>query len=146
MTSSRNRSNRSLPSVDDDRHFPTSPALLFFPFEHTITHHRLDSYSAHAAILPLSPSATRTTIQADLSKCRLHTYTNTRSRPQRISHHQHKMSSRHSTPSITKWLQLKVYQVEVTFSVYMFTPLEKFTFCMFPPPPSSPPRSGLRPS
>lgn len=30
----------------------------------------------------------------------------------------------------SKWLQLKVYQVEVTFSVYMFTPLEKLFFCM----------------
>ncbi|KAH8909081.1 hypothetical protein BR93DRAFT_527587 [Coniochaeta sp. PMI_546] len=28
----------------------------------------------------------------------------------------------------SKWLQLKVYQVEVTFSVYMFTPLEKLFF------------------
>jgi hypothetical protein len=28
-----------------------------------------------------------------------------------------------------KWVQLKVYQIEVTFSVYMFTPAEKFIFC-----------------
>ncbi|KAL8371701.1 hypothetical protein RB595_001486 [Gaeumannomyces hyphopodioides] len=27
-----------------------------------------------------------------------------------------------------KWVQLKVYQVEVTYSVYMFTPAEKFIF------------------
>lgn len=31
--------------------------------------------------------------------------------------------------SLTKWLSLKIYQVEVTFSVYIFTPLEKFIFC-----------------
>lgn len=30
-----------------------------------------------------------------------------------------------------KWVQLKVYQVEVTYSVYMFTPAEKFIFCAF---------------
>ena len=29
----------------------------------------------------------------------------------------------------SKWLQLKVYQFEVTFSVYMFTPAEKLFFC-----------------
>ena len=34
----------------------------------------------------------------------------------------------------SKWLQLKVYQVEVTFSVYMFTPLEKLFFCKQKPP------------
>lgn len=39
------------------------------------------------------------------------------------------MSSTTSSPSIAKWLQLKIYQVEVTFSVYIFTPLEKFIFC-----------------
>ncbi|EJT74148.1 hypothetical protein GGTG_07994 [Gaeumannomyces tritici R3-111a-1] len=27
-----------------------------------------------------------------------------------------------------KWVQLKAYQVEVTYSVYMFTPAEKFIF------------------
>lgn len=31
--------------------------------------------------------------------------------------------------SFVKWLQLKIYQVEVTFSVYIFTPYEKFIFC-----------------
>lgn len=31
----------------------------------------------------------------------------------------------------TKWLQAKILQVEVTFSVYIFTPLEKFIFCTF---------------
>lgn len=31
--------------------------------------------------------------------------------------------------SFTKWLKLKIYQLEVTFSVYIFTPLEKFIFC-----------------
>src|SRR3954451_9023497 len=30
----------------------------------------------------------------------------------------------------SKWVQLKVYQVEVTYSVYIFTPAEKFVFCM----------------
>jgi hypothetical protein len=29
----------------------------------------------------------------------------------------------------SKWVQLKVYQVEVTYSVYIFTPAEKFVFC-----------------
>ncbi|TLS27694.1 hypothetical protein PpBr36_04457 [Pyricularia pennisetigena] len=27
-----------------------------------------------------------------------------------------------------KWAQLKIYQIEVTFSVYMFTPTERFIF------------------
>lgn len=44
-----------------------------------------------------------------------------------------------TTPSFTKWLQLKIYQVEVTFSVYIFTPLEKFIFCTFAPSPFPPP-------
>ncbi|KAF4449090.1 hypothetical protein F53441_7579 [Fusarium austroafricanum] len=30
--------------------------------------------------------------------------------------------------SFRKWLSLKQYQLEVTFSVYMFTPWEKFFF------------------
>ncbi|TDZ22543.1 hypothetical protein Cob_v004519 [Colletotrichum orbiculare MAFF 240422] len=30
--------------------------------------------------------------------------------------------------SFSKWLHLKQYQLEVTFSVYIFTPLEKFIF------------------
>lgn len=38
----------------------------------------------------------------------------------------------------SKWLQLKVYQVEVTFSVYMFTPLEKLFFCKPRSPVCSP--------
>jgi len=29
---------------------------------------------------------------------------------------------------IQKWLQLKQYQLELTYSVYMFTPWEKFAF------------------
>ncbi len=29
-----------------------------------------------------------------------------------------------------RWLALKQYQIEVTFGVYMFTPTEKFVFCM----------------
>jgi hypothetical protein len=38
-----------------------------------------------------------------------------------------------------RWLRLKQYQIEVTFGVYMFTPVEKFVFCKwssfsFPPP------------
>lgn len=38
-----------------------------------------------------------------------------------------------------KWLQLKQYQLELTYSVYMFTPWEKFTFCASPPLPIPPP-------
>ncbi|KAL1877613.1 hypothetical protein VTK73DRAFT_8437 [Phialemonium thermophilum] len=30
--------------------------------------------------------------------------------------------------SFSKWLKLKIYQIEVTFSVYIFTPVEKFIF------------------
>ncbi|KAK3378029.1 hypothetical protein B0H63DRAFT_233612 [Podospora didyma] len=30
--------------------------------------------------------------------------------------------------SFSKWLQLKIYQLEVTLSVYIFTPIEKFIF------------------
>ncbi|KAK3359198.1 hypothetical protein B0T25DRAFT_532250 [Lasiosphaeria hispida] len=30
--------------------------------------------------------------------------------------------------SFSKWIQLKIYQLEVTFSVYIFTPIEKFIF------------------
>lgn len=30
-----------------------------------------------------------------------------------------------------RWLRLKQYQIEVTFGVYMFTPVEKFIFCTF---------------
>lgn len=40
--------------------------------------------------------------------------------------------------SLVQWLQLKKYQLEVTFSVYIYTPLEKFIFCTCPDPPSSP--------
>ncbi|EFW99883.1 hypothetical protein CMQ_201 [Grosmannia clavigera kw1407] len=28
----------------------------------------------------------------------------------------------------SKWVQLKIYQTEVTYSVYIFTPAEKFVF------------------
>jgi len=31
--------------------------------------------------------------------------------------------------SFSKWLQLKIYQLEVTMSVYIYTPIEKFIFC-----------------
>lgn len=31
--------------------------------------------------------------------------------------------------SCRRWLGLKIYQFEVTFAVYMFTPWEKFAFC-----------------
>lgn len=34
--------------------------------------------------------------------------------------------------SLVQWLQLKKYQLEVTFSVYIYTPLEKFIFCASP--------------
>lgn len=30
-----------------------------------------------------------------------------------------------------RWLRLKQYQIEVTFGVYMFTPVEKFVFCKY---------------
>ncbi|GAB1315017.1 hypothetical protein MFIFM68171_05227 [Madurella fahalii] len=33
-----------------------------------------------------------------------------------------------SLESFSKWLQLKIYQLEVTMSVYIFTPIEKFVF------------------
>lgn len=29
----------------------------------------------------------------------------------------------------SKWIQLKIYQFEVTYSVYMLTPMEKFFVC-----------------
>lgn len=43
--------------------------------------------------------------------------------------------------SLVQWLQLKKYQLEVSFSVYIYTPLEKFIFCTspFPLPCLSPP-------
>jgi len=42
--------------------------------------------------------------------------------------------------SFSKWVQLKIYQLEVTLSVYMFTPNEKFIFCtlLLLPSPSTP--------
>lgn len=53
--------------------------------------------------------------------------------------------------TLLRWLQRKRYQYEVTFSLYMLTPTEKFIFSAFllkPPPPlfiatipSRPPRS-----
>ena len=36
------------------------------------------------------------------------------------------------TASIFRWLQLKRYQYELTFSLYMLTPTEKFVFSMLP--------------
>ncbi|PKS10828.1 hypothetical protein jhhlp_002585 [Lomentospora prolificans] len=33
--------------------------------------------------------------------------------------------------SFIKWLELKKYQLEVTFSVYIYTPIEKFIFWSF---------------
>ena len=50
-----------------------------------------------------------------------------------------------------RWLRLKQYQIEVTFGVYMFTPVEKFIFCTFPftplfllpPPPPFPPTQAV---
>ncbi|KAH8881509.1 hypothetical protein GQ53DRAFT_754329 [Thozetella sp. PMI_491] len=30
--------------------------------------------------------------------------------------------------AFSKWLQLKIYQFEVTLSIYIYTPLEKFVF------------------
>jgi hypothetical protein len=43
--------------------------------------------------------------------------------------------------SFSKWLQLKIYQIEVTFSVYIYTPIEKFIFCASPRSASSSPHS-----
>ena len=37
--------------------------------------------------------------------------------------------------SFGRWLNLKQYQFEVTFSVYMFTSLEKFVVCKSPRSP-----------
>lgn len=37
--------------------------------------------------------------------------------------------------SFSKWIQLKIYQLEITYSVYIFTPIEKFIFCTPPPLP-----------
>lgn len=54
------------------------------------------------------------------------------------------------TTTLLRWLQRKRYQYEVTFSLYMLTPTEKFIFSTsFPPslptPPSPPPlRNPLR--
>ena len=39
----------------------------------------------------------------------------------------------------SKWIQLKIYQFEVTYSVYMLTPMEKFFICMLLPVSSSSP-------
>ena len=35
--------------------------------------------------------------------------------------------------NLLRWLQRKRYQYEVTFSLYMLTPMEKFIFSTFPP-------------
>ena len=32
--------------------------------------------------------------------------------------------------SILRWMRLKIYQYEVTFSLYMLTPIEKLIFSM----------------
>lgn len=48
--------------------------------------------------------------------------------------------------AFSKWLKLKIYQLEVTMSVYIFTPIEKFIFCtsLFLPF-TSPPLPSLHP-
>lgn len=33
--------------------------------------------------------------------------------------------------SLVRWMRLKVYQYEVTFSLYMLTPIEKLIFSTF---------------
>jgi hypothetical protein len=33
--------------------------------------------------------------------------------------------------SLFRWMRLKIYQYEVTFSLYMLTPIEKFIFSTF---------------
>jgi len=46
--------------------------------------------------------------------------------------------------SLLRWFQRKRYQYEVTFSLYMLTPTEKFIFsecCFFPSPSAPPPTS-----
>jgi hypothetical protein len=48
---------------------------------------------------------------------------------QETAHHDNIMSA--LLERFSKWLQLKIYQIEVTFCVYIFTPAEKFIFCMF---------------
>lgn len=63
---------------------------------------------------------------------------------------QHKPKTQNPTATMSplekfsKWLQLKIYQLEVTFSVYIFTPLEKFIFCKPNLPFVSFPLSGRR--
>ena len=42
--------------------------------------------------------------------------------------------------AFSKWFKLKIYQLEVTMSVYIFTPIEKFIFCTFS---SLPPSHGM---
>lgn len=39
----------------------------------------------------------------------------------------------HPTTDLARWLQKKNYQYEVTSSLYMLTPTEKFVFSAFPP-------------
>lgn len=36
--------------------------------------------------------------------------------------------------SLRRWVQIKKYQYEVTFSLYMLTPTEKWVFSTFPVP------------
>lgn len=38
-----------------------------------------------------------------------------------------------SFTALRKWLQLKQYHFELSLSIYMMTPGEKFTFCMCSP-------------
>lgn len=45
--------------------------------------------------------------------------------------------------SFSKWIQLKIYQLEITYSVYIFTPIEKFIFCTSRLPQHPPPPQGL---
>ncbi len=44
------------------------------------------------------------------------------------------------TATLLRWLQRKRYQYEVTFSLYMLTPTEKFIFSTTPSPSPSPGR------
>lgn len=39
-----------------------------------------------------------------------------------------------SASDVVRWLQRKRYQYEITFSLYMMTPTEKFIFSMSYPP------------
>lgn len=68
---------------------------------------------------PPSPDVKRTTLKS-----------RTQERARRTEPPTHERTNIMSAiQAFSKWLHLKQYQIEVTFSVYIFTPLEKFIFC-----------------